>query len=100
MNGNVFGIDGVSPTLTTNKGEGVKIVEYGITYRIRKLTPRECLRLMDVPEKYIDKMLNSGISNSQLYKMAGNSIVVACLEHIFRKMFIDKENEAQQLSLF
>ena len=44
--------------------------------RIRKLTPRECFRLMDVDEHNIDTLLNAGISDSQLYKMAGNSIVV------------------------
>lgn len=69
-------------------------------YRIRKLTPRECFRLMDVDEKNIDKIQNAGISNSQQYKLAGNSIVVSCLYHIFRKLFVDKENENNQLTLF
>lgn len=58
-------------------------------YRIRKLTERECFRLMDVPEEYIDRIQAAGISRSQQYKMAGNSIVVACLFHIFRRLFID-----------
>ena len=53
--------------------------------RIRKLTPRECFRLMDVDEEYIDKIQAAGISDSQQYKMAGNSIVVACMEGIFYK---------------
>ena len=44
--------------------------------RLRKLTPRECFRLMGVSEENIDKLLNAGISDSQLYKLAGNSIVV------------------------
>lgn len=68
--------------------------------RIRKITPLECFRLMDVSETDIDKLLNAGISNSQLYKLAGNSIVVSCLYHIFRKMFIEHQNENQQLTLF
>lgn len=55
--------------------------------RVRKLTPRECFRLMGVPEEYIDRLLLSGLSNSQLYKAAGNSIVVDVLYHIFRQMF-------------
>lgn len=55
--------------------------------RIRKLTPKECFRLMDVDEHQIDKLINSNISNTQLYKLAGNSIVVACLENIFRNLF-------------
>jgi DNA (cytosine-5)-methyltransferase 1 len=68
-------------------------------FRIRKLTPTECFRLMDVNEDYIDKLLNSGISNSQLYKLAGNSIVVSCLYHIFRKLFIETKNDSKQLEL-
>ena len=56
-------------------------------YRIRKLTPRECYRLMAVPEKDIDKMLEVN-SNTQCYKQAGNSIVVNCLVAIFSQMGI------------
>ena len=70
------------------------------SYRIRKLTPRECFRLMGVSETNIDKIQQSGVSQSQQYKMAGNSIVVDILEHIFRKMFIETGQESQQLSLF
>ena len=55
-------------------------------YRIRKLTPTECLRLMGVSNEDIAKMKDAGISDSQLYKMAGNSIVVPVLEGIFRNM--------------
>lgn len=55
--------------------------------RIRKLTPRECYRLMAVPEKDIDKMLEVN-SNTQCYKQAGNSIVVNCLIAIFSQMGI------------
>lgn len=69
-------------------------------YRIRKLTPRECFRLMGVSEENIDKIQDSGISKTQQYKMAGNSIVVDVLFHIFRKMFIEKKQETSQLTLF
>lgn len=72
----------------------------GKKFRIRKLTPRECFRLMDVDDKDIDKIQASGISNSAQYKLAGNSIVTNCLYHIFRKMFISTENESVQLTLF
>lgn len=68
-------------------------------YRIRKLTPRECFRLMDVSDEDIDKIQAAGISASQQYKMAGNSIVVACLEHIFRELFITK-TQPEQRKLF
>lgn len=55
--------------------------------RIRKFTPRECFRLMDVPDSYIDKIQKSGICRTEQYKMAGNSIVVNCLYLIFRNLF-------------
>ena len=59
--------------------------------RIRKLTCREVFRLMDVDEEYIDKVFDAGISDSQKYKMAGNSIVVACMEGIFYNLFSEEE---------
>nr|DAU82640.1 MAG TPA: DNA methyltransferase [Caudoviricetes sp.] len=78
------------------------VQEYGMQtrFRIRKLTPRECYRLMDVPEEYIDRLLASGISKSQHYKLAGNSIVVSCLYHIFKNLFTNEIPVNQQLSLF
>lgn len=87
------------------KGKGWKFVitEDGrlAWVRLRKLTPREVLRLMDVDEANIDKMLSAGISNSQIYKMAGNSIVVSCMGGIFRNLFSIKEQEPEgQLTLF
>jgi len=72
----------------------------GKKFRIRKLTPRECFRLMGVDDADIDKMQATGLSNSAQYKLAGNSIVVDVLYHLFRKMFIEKETESQQLTLF
>ena len=76
----------------------------GKWFRIRKLTPRECFRLMDVSDADFDKLLvmeTTGkdnkmkrvISDSQLYKMAGNSIVVSCMELIFENLFFPKEIE-------
>lgn len=99
--GRIYSGDGLSPTINCCGGgdREPKIVEPP-PYRIRKLTPRECFRLMDVAESDIDKLLNAGISNSQLYKLAGNSICVGVLYHIIRKLFIEKENEHQQLTLF
>lgn len=74
-----------------------------VVMRIRKLTPRECFRLMGVSEPDIDKMLNSGISNSACYKLAGNSIVVDVMTAIFDKLFINTEQPKEigmQLTLF
>ena len=69
-------------------------------YRIRKLTERECFRLMGVIEEDIDKIQASGVSKTQQYKMEGNSIVVDVLYRIFQKIFIDKKQETRQLTLF
>lgn len=73
---------------------------YGTDYRIRKLTTREVFRLMDVDDADIDKIQAAGISRSQQYKMAGNSICIGVLYHIFRKLFIDTGNDNRQLTLF
>jgi DNA (cytosine-5)-methyltransferase 1 len=71
-----------------------------IGFRVRRLTCRELFRLMDVSEEDIDKIQSAGISKTQQAKMAGNSIVVNCMFHIFRKLFIDNNQENQQLKLF
>lgn len=69
------------------------------SYRIRKLTARECWRLMGVKDEQFDRLHD--ISNSQLYKLAGNSIVVDVLEAIFRNLFSpEKKEKEKQLSLF
>lgn len=57
------------------------------SFRIRKLTPRECFRLMGMRDGDIDKIQAAGISNTQQYKMAGNSIVIDVLEAIFKNLF-------------
>lgn len=63
-----------------------KAFELGLL-KVRKLTPRECGRLMDVPEWAIDRIESSGVSRSQQYKCYGNSIVVACMFHCFMNLF-------------
>jgi len=50
--------------------------------KIRRLTPKECMRLQTVPEWAIEKMLNCGVSDSQLYKMLGNGWTVAVIAYI------------------
>lgn len=59
-------------------------------YRIRKLTPKECWRLMSFDDEDFDKAKASGVSDSQLYKQAGNSIVVKVLEGVLRNLLIDQ----------
>lgn len=82
-----FNTKGTSNTITTVQKDNY-VVER--TYRIRKLTPRECFRLMGMNDDDIDKIQQAGISDAQQYKMAGNSIVVNVLEAIFRNLFVKK----------
>ena len=97
----VYDPNGIAPTQNTCGGGGheTKIITH-LNYRIRKLTPRECFRLMGVSDADIDKIQAAGISKSQQYKMAGNSIVVNCLAAIFRNLLIGNYNKNQQLELF
>jgi DNA (cytosine-5)-methyltransferase 1 len=57
-------------------------------YRIRKLTPLECLRLMGFEDKDYYKLKQNNVSNTQIYKMAGNSIVVNVIEEILENLFV------------
>lgn len=74
---------GVAQTLTCGDGNAV-ITE---NVRIRKLTPRECLRLMGWTDEQIDKIENAKVSSTQQYRQAGNGIVVQVLEAIFKALF-------------
>lgn len=92
MNRRVFSDLGASPTLLTGGDSIPKIVQC----RIRKLTPLECWRLTGFTDEDYWKV-REGLENrfykgkdrsdSQMYKMAGNSIVVLVLEQIFRELF-------------
>ena len=62
---------------------------YNVGYRIRKLTPRECGRLMGVSDEDIDKMAAVN-SNTQLYKQFGNSIVVDVMCAMFKNLNINQ----------
>lgn len=72
-------------------------------FGIRKLTPRECFRLMDVSDEDFDKLLATDengkrlISNSALYKLAGNSIVENCLCEIYKRIWLSEDAPQYQM---
>ena len=71
---------GLCPTLTANMGTGGHNVPLVLTrHGIRKLTPRECFNLMGFPKTF---KLPAGLANSQLYKQAGNAVVVPVIKRI------------------
>lgn len=79
-------MDGTVGTLTTDGSSpkhNNRVIEPN--YRIRKLTPRECWRLMAFSDEDFDKAREVN-SDAQLYKQAGNSICVNVLEEIFKKI--------------
>ena len=84
---------GVSNTLTTQPQIGVV---NSSPLRIRKLTPKECWRLMGFDDEDFAKA-EKVCSNSQLYKQAGNSIVVNVLMAIFKKLFVPEKTRSEWL---
>ena len=78
----VYSIEGVAPTLNTTSADRPKVLING---RVRHLTARECWALMGFGNEAFDKVKGK-VSSTQLYKQAGNSICVPCLEAIFKQM--------------
>lgn len=81
-----------------NTTEVEQTTEKNSKYRIRKLTPRECWRLMNFTEKDFENAQKVN-SNSQLYRQAGNSIVVAVLCAIFSQLNIQGHKNWNSMSL-
>lgn len=98
--GRVYGTDGVSPTLNTMQGGGrepkilIKNMECSnlsqsqSKIRIRKITPKETWRLQGFTDEQFRKAKDAGVSNSQLYKQAGNAVTVPVVEAIAEKLCI------------
>lgn len=100
-------VDQLQMPFDWNKGYLIRFYEdiMPVAMRIRKLTPSECLKLMDCDDTTIEIMTHCGLSNSALYRLAGNSIVISCMFHTFRKLFVEKEQDivkgkTEQLMLF
>lgn len=103
--GRVYDETGLSPTLNTMQGGGrepkvlVKpsftltaadrhgiLLSNGKTYVIRKLTPLECWRLQGFTDEQFNRAKEAGVSNSQLYKQAGNAVTIPVVEAIGEKL--------------
>lgn len=81
----VVASNGIAPTVKENHGT---VTATNVNFKIRKLTPKECWRLMGFSDEDFQKASDTGLSNTQLYKQAGNSIVVDVLEKIFKNLFL------------
>lgn len=71
----------VAQTLDRSCNQGV-FIQNGEEYVIRKLTPKECMRLQGVPDEYTDRLIQAGISDSQIYKAAGDGLSVPIAKEI------------------
>ena len=95
--------ENVIPAMTTSSWQENNFLKE--EDRIRKLTPLEVWRLMGFSDIDFYAAKSAGISDTQLYKQAGNSIVVTVLEAIFRQLFLKKHNKkqgiiAEQMNIF
>ena len=95
----VYSKDGICPTIMagvrrtcTGGYNGPKILDES-HFKVRKLTPLECWRLMGISDEDYGKVKSLGMSNTQLYRQAGNAIVVDVLEAIFKQLFDTEQNK-------
>ena len=91
--GRVQGNGDITPTITAERSEICKVET---EYRIRKLTPKECWRLMNFKDADFDKAAEVN-SNTQLYKQAGNSIVCNVLVAILGQLFEGREDKYKEI---
>lgn len=87
--------DNLSNTITTIQKDNylLEVSPLNSTLKIRKLTSKECFRLMGFDDEDHDILSENGIPNGQIYKMAGNSIVVDVLEEIFVNLLTEYREE-------
>lgn len=77
----VFGVDGISPTLTSFAETSIPKILKDTDYGIRRLTPTECERLQGFPDGWTE-----GISDTQRYKCLGNAVTVNVIETIMTNL--------------
>ena len=82
--GKLYTTDGISPTVSGQRINSQGYMQNGT--RIRRLTPRECMRLQGVPDYITDKLIAAGISDTQLYRAAGDACTVNVIYEIARRL--------------
>lgn len=83
--GRVYDLEGISPTLSTMQGDGQE-PKVLVNLQVRKLTPLECWRLQGFPDWAFARAKQAGLSDTQLYKQAGNSVTVPVIRLIAERM--------------
>lgn len=85
--------DGLALTITTKDQTKVAVAGWGSKLRIRKLTPKECIRLMGFTDEDYEAMRSIGMTDSAIYHMAGDSIVVTVLIGIFSQLMEEDKHK-------
>jgi len=97
----VYDINALAPTITTygggNREAKIMLEDSDGRKSVRKLTERECFRLMGLNDAEIDAIKATGASRTQQYKMAGNSICVNALSAVFDKLFVHTADKEKRL---
>lgn len=88
---NKGGMHDIAPALSISAWQENNLLTNNI--RIRRLTPRECWRLQGFPDEYFDKAKAAGISDTQLYKQAGNGVTVNVARAIGARLKEVEEHE-------
>jgi len=88
--GRIYDPDGISPALNTCGGGGLEPKVYN-KKRIRRLTPLECFRLQGFPDSFYHKCKEDGLSDTQLYKQAGNSMTVDVMAHLIKEILVNEK---------
>lgn len=84
ISGNLRIFKWYSPTIRAMMGDNLPMISN--RFDIRNMTPLECLRFQDFPDEFYYNCVNAGVSNTQLYKQAGNSMTVKVLEELLRNL--------------
>lgn len=90
----VYDPSGIARTLKSEGGGlGAKTGLYMVNGRIRRLTPRECWRLQGFPDELFNKARAAGLSDTQLYRQAGNAVTVNVAEAIGKRITAMEERK-------
>lgn len=88
----VYSINGISPTLLARSDSPKILIRDGNTLKIRKLTPYETLKIQGFDKKFVKNVIQKGMSDTQLYKQAGNAVSPPVITQIINSM-MEKLNE-------
>lgn len=82
----VYSVYGLAPTVLARTDSAKILVEKNGDHLIRKLTPLECFRLQGFDDEFFNNLKEAGLSDSQLYKQAGNAVTTSVITAISNKL--------------